>query len=247
MEFAGRAALITGGKRIGAAVAVDLAARGVDVAIGFNRSREEAEDAVRRAQVSGRTVVAVQADVSTADGCRHLVEESAAKLGRLDILINMASVYRTVSFEDSDVSVWDATVNVDLRAAYLCAHAAVPHMRRGGIGGRIINFSDWVAASGRPRYKGYVPYYVAKRAVIGLTEALALELAADHILVNAIAPGPILAPEGTSEEESAAVEAATPLGRWGGEEEIVKAVAFLIASDFVTGETIRVDGGRHVR
>ncbi len=247
MEFAGRAALITGGKRIGAAVAVDLAARGVDVAIGFNRSREEAENAVRRAQVSGRTVVAVQADVSTADGCRHLVEESAAKLGRLDILINMASVYRTVSFEDSDVSVWDATVNVDLRAAYLCAHAAVPHMRRGGIGGRIINFSDWVAASGRPRYKGYVPYYVAKRAVIGLTEALALELAADHILVNAVAPGPILAPEGTSEEESAAVEAATPLGRWGGEEEIVKAVAFLIASDFVTGETIRVDGGRHVR
>jgi NAD(P)-dependent dehydrogenase (short-subunit alcohol dehydrogenase family) len=247
MEFAGRAALITGGKRIGAAVAVDLAARGVDVAIGYNRSRDEAEDAVRRAEVSGRTAIAVQADLSSPEGCRHLVEESARALGRLDILINMASVYRTAPFDDTDVSVWDATVNVDLRAAYLCAHAAVPHMRRGGTGGRIINFSDWVAASGRPRYKGYVPYYVAKRGVVGLTEALALELAADHILVNAIAPGPILAPEGTSAEESAAVEAATPLGRWGGEEEIVKAVAFLITSDFVTGETIRVDGGRHIR
>ena len=192
-------------------------------------------------------MIAVQADLSSPEGCRHLVEESAAKLGRLDILVNMASVYRTLPFEETDVSVWDATVNVDLRAAYLCAHAAVPHMRRGEVGGRIINFSDWVAASGRPRYKGYIPYYVAKRAVIGLTEALALELAPDHILVNAIAPGPIVAPEGTSAEESAAVEAATPLGRWGGEEEIVKAVAFLIASDFVTGETIRVDGGRHVR
>jgi NAD(P)-dependent dehydrogenase (short-subunit alcohol dehydrogenase family) len=104
-----------------------------------------------------------------------------------------------------------------------------------------------VAASGRPRYAGYVPYYVAKKGVIGLTEALALELAPDQILVNAIAPGPILAPPGTSDEESKAVEAATPLGRWGGEEAIVRAALFLIDTDFVTGETIRVDGGRHVK
>jgi NAD(P)-dependent dehydrogenase (short-subunit alcohol dehydrogenase family) len=88
---------------------------------------------------------------------------------------------------------------------------------------------------------------VAKRAVIGLTEALALELAGDQILVNAVAPGPIVAPEGTSDEEFAAVEKATPVGRWGGEEEIVSAVMFLLRSGFVTGETIRVDGGRHVR
>jgi NAD(P)-dependent dehydrogenase (short-subunit alcohol dehydrogenase family) len=80
-----------------------------------------------------------------------------------------------------------------------------------------------------------------------LTEALALELAGENILVNAIAPGPILAPEGTDEEEFAKVEAATPVGRWGGEEEIVKAVAFLLESDYVTGETIRIDGGRHVK
>nr|MBA2302856.1 SDR family oxidoreductase [Acidobacteriota bacterium] len=104
-----------------------------------------------------------------------------------------------------------------------------------------------IAVSGRPRYQGFLPYYVAKHGVIGLTEALALELAGDQILVNAVAPGPILAPPGTSDDESAAVEAATPLGRWGGEEEVVKTVNFLIASDFVTGETIRVDGGRHIR
>ena len=125
-------------------------------------------------------------------------------------------------------------LDVDLKAAFLCARAAVTHLRAAG-GGRIINFSDWVAASGRPRYKGYLPYYVAKRGVIGLTEALALELAADEILVNAIAPGPILAPPDTSDEELAAVEAATPLGRWGGEAEIAKTVAFLLESDFVTG------------
>jgi NAD(P)-dependent dehydrogenase (short-subunit alcohol dehydrogenase family) len=92
-----------------------------------------------------------------------------------------------------------------------------------------------------------VPYYVAKAGAVALTEALAIELAADNILVNAIAPGPILAPPGTSDQESRAVEQATPLGRWGGEIEIAKAVVGLLDSDFITGETIRVDGGRHLK
>ena len=109
-------------------------------------------------------------------------------------------------------------------------------------GGRIVNFADWVAASGRPRYRGYLPYFVAKRGVIALTEALALELAADQILVNCIAPGPIVAPPGTTDEELKAVEQATPVGRWGGEEEIAKAAMFLVESDFVTGETVLVTG-----
>ncbi|MEO8683056.1 MAG: SDR family oxidoreductase, partial [Vicinamibacterales bacterium] len=98
-----------------------------------------------------------------------------------------------------------------------------------------------------PRYSGYLPYYVAKAGVKALTEGLALELAADQILVNAIAPGPILAPPEMSAEESDQVVKATPLGRWGGEAEIAKTVLFLVHSDFVTGETIRVDGGRHVK
>jgi NAD(P)-dependent dehydrogenase (short-subunit alcohol dehydrogenase family) len=114
-------------------------------------------------------------------------------------------------------------------------------------GGRIINFADWTPRSGRPRYAGYLPYYVAKAGVIALTEGLALELAPDQILVNAIAPGPIVAPEGVSDEEFAAVERATPLGHWGGEGEIAKAVLGLVETDFITGETIRVDGGRHLR
>jgi len=246
MDLTDRAALITGGKRIGAVVAIDLARLGMDLALTYNRSRLEAEETAAAVRSAGRRAIVIQADLSRGAECRRLVDEAAASLGRLDVLINMASVYKSIPFDDTDEAVWDATIDVDLKAAFLCARAAAPYLRSSG-GGRIINFSDWVAASGRPRYKGYLPYFVAKRAVMGLTEALALELAADQILVNAIAPGPIVAPPDTTSEELAAVEAATPLGRWAGEAEIAKAVAFLLESDFVTGETIRVDGGRHVR
>jgi NAD(P)-dependent dehydrogenase (short-subunit alcohol dehydrogenase family) len=246
MELSGRAVLITGGKRIGAAIAEHLATLGMDVALTFSRSAREADQTAAAVRARGRLAVTIKADLSVAAECDRAVGEAVDGLHRLDVLINMASVYRRVAFDGTDAATWDATVNVDLRAAFLCSRAAVPHMRSAGAG-RIVNFADWVAASGRPRYPGYVAYYVAKRGVIGLTEALALELASDGILVNAIAPGPILAPEGTPKDELAAVEAATPLGRWGGEQEIVKAVVFLLQSDFVTGETIRVDGGRHVK
>ena len=245
MELRDRVVLITGGKRIGAAIAVDLARRGMDVALSFNRSRAEAEDVALAVRAAGRRVVLIQANLSHAADCHRLVDEAARALGRLDVLINMASVYRSVTLDDTDEAAWNAVIDVDLKAAFLCARAAVPHLRAAGTA-RIINFSDWVAASGRPRYKNYIPYFVAKRGIIGLTEALALELAGDQILVNAIAPGPIVAPPGTTTEEHTAVENSTPLGRWGGEGEIVKAVAFLLESDFVTGETIRIDGGRHV-
>ncbi len=246
MDLAGRVALITGGKRIGAVVAMALARGGADVALAYNQSRAEADETASEVRALGRRATTIQADVSDPAACRALVDRAAQELGRLDVLVNMASVYRSRPFANLSAADWDAQLDVDLRAAFLCAHAAAPIMRSLG-GGRIINFADWVAASGRPRYVGYVPYYVAKRGVIALTEALALELAADQILVNAVAPGPIVAPPGTSAEESRAVEQATPLGRWGGEAEIAKAVRFLVESDFVTGETIRVDGGRHVR
>ena len=246
MQITGGAALITGGKRIGAAVARALAANGMDVALSFNRSRTEAEAVAADVVAAGRRSHIVQADLGNPEACRALVDGAAAAFGRLDVLINMASVYTSVPFDKTDEHVWHAAMDVDLRAAFLCARAAVPHMRRAGAG-RIVNFSDWVAASGRPRYPGYLPYYVAKAGAIALTEALALELAPDNILVNAIAPGPIVAPPGTTEEEVRAVEAATPLGRWGGPEAIVRAVIFLLETDFVTGETIRVDGGRHVK
>jgi NAD(P)-dependent dehydrogenase (short-subunit alcohol dehydrogenase family) len=246
VQLTNTVALITGGKRIGAIVAAELSTRGVDVAFCYARSRDEAEAAAGSVRAAGRRAEVFQADLSDPQACSALIESVVATFGRLDILINMASVYVRRPFDELSAADWNAVADVDLRAAFLCAHAAAPHMRTRG-GGRIISFSDWVAKSGRPRYRGYLPYYVAKAGVIALTEALALELAPDHILVNAIAPGPIVAPPGTTDEESKAIEAATPLGRWGGEIEIAKAVRALLESDFITGETIRVDGGRHLK
>jgi len=246
MDLRHRVALVTGGKRIGRSVALALARGGADVSCVYRSSAGEAEDTAAQIRATGRRAVTIAADLQRPEDCARSVESTVEALGRLDILVNMASIYLAIPNDDLSVEDWDRQMHVDLRAAWLCARAAVPHMRRLG-GGRIINFSDWVSRSGRPRYEGYLPYYVAKAGVVALTEALALELAGDQLLVNAVAPGPIVAPEGTSEEQSRAVERATPLGRWGGAEEIAKAVLALVDSDFVTGETIRVDGGRHLR
>ena len=246
MDLSGRGVLITGGKRIGEAVAIDLARAGADVALVYHRSRDDAEATAVRVKALGRSAVVLHADLAKADDCHRVVGEAASSLGRLDVLVNMASLYERKAYTALNEDDWDRALAVDLKATHLCTQAAVPHLRHQG-GGRVVNFTDWVAASGRPRYTRYLPYYVAKMGVIGLTQILALELAADGILVNAVAPGPIIAPPGTSEEEIAAVEKATPLGRWGGAAEIAKAVRYLVETDFVTGEVVRVDGGRHVK
>ena len=242
----GCAALITGGARMGEAVAVMLAEHGADVALVYRTSAEAAEQAAAAVRRRGRRALTLRADLADPLDCHATVNEAAAALGRLDVIVNMASIYRHVAFDDLDAGEWDRQMAVDLRATVLASMAAVPHMRKQG-GGRIVNVTDWTAASGRPRYPGYVPYYVAKAGVKALTEALALELAPDKILVNAVAPGPIVPPPGVTADVHAAVERATPLGQWGGASEVAKAVAFLCESDFVTGETIRVDGGRHVK
>lgn len=245
MDLENRVVVITGGKRIGRIVATELARRGADLVLSYRGSKSEADATADDVRALGRRARSVVADVSKAADCEALISAALDSLGRVDALVNMASVYGSTPFNELTEAGWEKDVNVNLTSAFLCSKAAVPAMRAAGKG-RIVNFADWLARSGRPAYQGFVSYYVAKAAVIALTEALALELAADQILVNAIAPGPILPPPDMTPEEVAAVANATPVKRWGGEIEIAKAVVALVETDFITGETIRVDGGRHL-
>ena len=242
MDPKGKVAIITGGARIGQTVAETLAQRGCALALIYRGSREAAEKTVASAKAAGVNAIALKADARDEQQIAAVVKETVAALGRLDILINMAATY--IKTPDPSETDWTDAMESNARSAFLFAtHAARPMKEHGT--GRIINISDWLTVSGRPRYKGYVPYYTSKAAVTALTESLALELAPE-ILVNAIAPGPILAPPDFTAEQTASVIDATPLRRWGGAEEIARAAMFLIETEFVTGECIRVDGGRHL-
>jgi 3-oxoacyl-[acyl-carrier protein] reductase len=245
MDLVNKVAVITGGKRIGRIVAQHLAQRGMDVVLSYRGSKDEAEQTVADVEAAGRRGTVVVADVSKPADCVAIVDHAVATFGRIDVLVNMASIYRSKPLQEISADYWDTDLNVNLRSAFLCAQAAIPHMRAAG-GGRIVNFADWLARSGRPHYTGFTSYYVAKAGVVALTEALALEVARDNILVNAIAPGPIIPPADMSQLEIEEVARATPVGHWGGEAEVAKTVVLLCETDFITGETIRVDGGRHL-
>jgi NAD(P)-dependent dehydrogenase (short-subunit alcohol dehydrogenase family) len=238
----GKVALVTGGARIGQVVAHSLAVRGCELALVYRGSREVAESSAKAAINAGVRAITIRADATDEDQVAAAVMETHRALGRIDILLNMASIYQ--SAPDPKGADWSNTIDANARSVFLFSTAAAPIMKQSS-GGRIVNFADWLPVSGRPRYRAFVPYYSSKAAVVGLTESLALELAPE-ILVNAIAPGPILEPPGLTPEKSMEVIEATPIRRWGGAAEIAKTVLFLIDSDFITGECIRVDGGRHL-
>jgi len=177
------------------------------------------------------------------------VRKMIGELPPLQALFNCAGYVHNGSILECTDDQWNFAFNLNVRAMYVAAKAAIPkmvdHFEKTGTLASIINIAS-IASSIKGLPNRFV-YGTSKAAVIGLTQVLALELAGDQILVNAVAPGPILAPPGTTDDELRAVEQATPLGRWGGGGAIARAVQFLIETDFVTGEVIRVDGGRHVK
>ena len=248
MDIRDKAALITGGKRIGLLIAEELARHGANVALSYARSRDEAEDGASRVRAIGRQATVIQADLSSPDGCRAAVTDAADTLGRLDILINMASVYAREAVRRADASpTGTRPSNVDLRAAFLCAQAAVPHMRAQG-GGRIVNFARLGRDERPAALSGFCPVLRRQgrrhRADRGARAGARCRTTSSSTPSRQARSSP---PPETSDEEFKAVEEATPLGRWGGELEIAKAVLALLDSDFITGETIRVDGGRHLK
>ena len=242
MDPKGRVALITGGARIGQVVADVLAKRGCSLALTYRGSRDAADATASAAKAVGVRAAVIRADATNEADVIAAVGETVKVLGRLDILINMAAIYEKTP--DPTGALWSTIQDANAKSAFLYSTHCAPAMKQNHAG-RIINFSDWLPVTGRPHYRDYVPYYVSKASVAALTQALALQLAPE-ILVNAIAPGPILAPPNLTPEENAQVIEATPLARWGGAEEIAKTVMFFVESDFVTGELIRVDGGRHL-
>lgn len=230
---------------MGAAVAQALTDKGCQIILTWRRSRRAVDAIVRQVEAQGRTAISYRCDLLNRPMIRQVIQKIERRFGRLDVVVNLASIYGAAPLRKGDPArAWDENLSANARGAYLLSLAVADVMRRSG-GGRIIHISDWTSASGRPRYRGYSPYYVSKTAVKAIVETLALELSPD-ILVNGIAPGPILPPPSLSRKEYQSVIRSTPLHRWGGAEEVAKAVVFLSETDFVTGEILRVDGGRHL-
>lgn len=241
MTLDGRVVLVTGGaKRVGRAIAVALARRGARIAFSYRTSAQDARATMQALEQAGADALAVRADLSNGQEVKRLVDRVDRRFGRLDVLINSAANFDRAPFESLSERDWDHALDANLKGPFLCALYASRLMKRHG-GGKIINFADWAGV--RP-YRDYLPYCVSKAGVIGLTSALAKELA-PAIQVVAIAPGPILPPSGMSASARARVAARVPLKRWGGPQDIVNTVLFLIeGTDFMTGSVVFVDGGQ---
>jgi len=245
MNLNGKLVLLTGGTRMGLAIGEALGRCGARLLLTFRSSKTATEKIVTTLRQKGITIDSLRCDVTQPAQLKTLTAILTKREKRLDAVIHLASVYeKTNALAKDAMAAIDANFKVHARSAYELAHHLTPLMRQSG-GGRFVFISDWTVSSRRPRYKGFAPYYISKMAVEGVIESLALELAPD-ILVNGIAPGPILPVPGTTRAAYREAARATPLQRWGGPQEIAKAVCFLMDSDFVTGETIRVDGGRHL-
>ena len=234
----GRVALVTGSaKRIGRAVAVRLATEGADVVVHYNRSKSEADEAVAEIEKLGRKGVALQADLCSLADIKRLFQRTAEQFGRLDILVNSAANFLSAHLADTTEKMWDTALDTNLKAPFFCAQAAAPLLKQSH--GVIINFAD---IGGILPWPGYIPHCASKAGVIMLTKCLAKALAPD-VRVNAIAPGTITMSDDPSEWESDFIRRA-PLHRTGTPEDVAGAVSFLIHSNFLTGQTLVLDGGR---
>ena len=240
MDIKGKTVLITGTKRVGQTVAKKLSLSGANIAAHYNSSASEAESLVNELTANGAKAISVKADITKSDEVNSMIETVTNEFGSLDVLVTMASYFKPTAYSEITEENWDFQMSVDLKGTWLCAKAASEIMLKQG-GGKIITFGDW--AANRP-YKNYLPYFVAKGGVMTMTKVLAVELT-PTIQVNCILPGPILLPEGYSEEQTKKIADSTLVKRIGSPDDIADTVQFLIeGSDFITGALIPVEGGR---
>jgi pteridine reductase len=242
MELADRVALVTGaGRRVGRAIATALGARGMRVAVHYNGSADGARETVSDIERAGGEASHFQADLSNPEAPATLVHEVAASLGGLDVLVNSAAIMERTPLESVTPTDWDATFAINARAPFFMSVAARQHLAVRG--GAIVNIAD---LAGLETWPAYIPHGLSKTVVIQMTRALARTLA-PAIRVNAVAPGVILLPDSWQAETGERLRQTTPLRRLGSVNDVVGAVIYLLEADYVTGETIVVDGGRHVR
>jgi pteridine reductase len=242
VELAGRAALVTGGAhRVGRELVLALAREGMRVAVHYNSARAEAEQTANEVTGIGTDVRLIQADLRTPGEPERVVNEAATGFGGLDVLVNSAAVMVRTPFGKVTVGEWDDMFALNLRAPFFAAQAAAAVMReRGGV---IVNIADLAAFETWP---AYVPHGISKAGVVQLTRTLARTLA-PGVRVCGIAPGAVLLPEEWSADDANRLVATTPLRRIGSPADVAAALLYLLRADYVTGETLIVDGGRHVR
>ena len=246
MDLLGRCAVVVGTRRIGRVLALRLAALGMDVGVVYRGSRDEALALADEVRGLGQRAIAVQSFLSSDAEVAAALDAVESACGPVSLLVNLASDYTRTPFETLDAPSWDRGM-LAARVNYLLAVHAARRMKLqpGPTRGHILQFGDW--AAGETPYKDYLPYLTAKAAIQFMTRALAVELAADGILVNTIAPGPTVRPPEISEEDWAAtVVSRTPLRRESSVDDIVELAVTLLRSDTITGEVIRVDSGRHI-
>ncbi len=240
MDLQGKVALVTGGaRRLGRAVALKLAEAGANIALHYYTSECEAVATAEEIRRRGVEVVLIQGNLANVAEAERVVAEAASAWGRLDVLINNASVFFETPFGTVTEEQWNLLFDTNLKGPFFCAQRAAPEMRKSG-GGAIVNFADTGIYI---HWRGYLPYLMTKAAIAEMTYGLAKELAPE-IRVNAVAPGPVLLPDGHTPEERERFARDTLLQRIGGENAIVDAVLYLVQADFVTGVILPVDGGQ---
>jgi len=244
LSLENKVALVTGGSRgIGRAIAIEFAARGAAVVVNYNKSPEAAEAVVKQIQSAGGKAATYQADVSDFKQAEALIKFTVETFGDLSILVNNAGITRDQLIMMMPEADWDAVINTNLKSSFNCSKTAVKHMMRKRVG-RIINMAS---VAGQMGNAGQTNYSASKGGQIAFTKALAREVAARNITVNAIAPGfvdtEIL--DGMTPETLEAALKMIPLGRKGKPEEIAYAAAFLASDEaaYITGQVLGVDGG----
>jgi pteridine reductase len=247
-------ALVTGaGHRLGRAIALGLAEAGCNVVVHYGRSREAADRTADDIRALGREAHALSADLTRPEEIEALFCAIGERFGKLDVLVNSAGSFDRTRFDEITVEQWDASLALNARAPFLCTQHAACLMQdaegRVGADGEaapasIVNIADMAGVVG---WRGYTPHGVSKAALLHLTRLSARELA-PAVRVNAIVPGPILPPAGQalSEEDWRKKGERVPLGRAGDPSRIADSVVFLSTNDFVTGDTLFVDGGEHL-